>query len=85
MIKFLPFGFMTSIKLDSVNFFLFVSYKVISDNQGFNQALLLTSIFHEGLSFMTVGHNPTCISMLDPCSWGFIWGAVNPHQAQVFK
>ena len=33
-------------------------------NQGFIQALLLTSVFHEGLSFMDVGHNPTCISTL---------------------
>ena len=29
--------------------------------QGFIQALLLT-VFHEGLSFMDVGHNPACIS-----------------------
>ena len=33
-------------------------------NQGFIQALLLTSAFHEGLSFMDVGHNPTCLSTL---------------------
>ena len=33
-------------------------------NQGFTQALLLTSAFHEGLSFMDVGHNPTCLSTL---------------------
>ena len=49
------------------------------NHQGFIQALLLTSLFHEGLSFMIIGHNPTwCISSLDPCSWVFIWGAVNP-------
>ena len=46
--------------------------------QGFIQALLLTSIFHEGLSFMALGHNTTCVSTSDSCSWGFIWGAVNP-------
>ena len=45
--------------------------------QGFIQAILLTSVFHEWLSFMTVGLNPTCINMLTPCSWGYIWGAVN--------
>ena len=32
--------------------------------QGFIQALLVTSFFHEGLSFMTVGHNTTCVSTL---------------------
>ena len=32
--------------------------------QGFIQALLLTSVFHKGLSFMAVGHNQTCISTL---------------------
>ena len=32
--------------------------------QGFIQALLLTSVFHNGLSFMTVGHKPTYISTL---------------------
>ena len=32
--------------------------------QGFIQVLLLTSVFHEGLSFMAVGHNPACASML---------------------
>ena len=32
--------------------------------QGFIQALLLTFIFHEELSFMAVGHNLTCVSML---------------------
>ena len=30
--------------------------------QGFVQALLLSSVFHEGLSFMAVGHDPTCVS-----------------------
>ena len=32
--------------------------------QGFIQALWLTSVFHEGLSFMALGRNPTYISML---------------------
>ena len=32
--------------------------------QGFIQALLLTSIFHEELSFMAAGHNLMCVSML---------------------
>ena len=27
--------------------------------QGFIQALLLTFVFHEELSFMAIGHNPT--------------------------
>ena len=44
----------------------------------FIQTLLLNSVFHEGLGFMKVGHNPMCVSILAPCSWGFIWGAVNP-------
>ena len=42
----------------------------------FIQALLLTSVFHEGLSFMEVGHNLMCVSTLAPYTWGFIWGAV---------
>ena len=46
--------------------------------QGFIQALLLTSVFHEGSSFMVIGHNPTCISTLTRCSWVFIWGTGNP-------
>ena len=33
-------------------------------NQGFIQAFLLTFVFHEGLSFMTLGHNPMCVSTL---------------------
>ena len=34
--------------------------------QSFIQALLLTTVFYKGLSFMAVGHNlnPTCISTL---------------------
>ena len=32
--------------------------------QGFIQALLLTSIFHGGSCFITVGHNPMCVSKL---------------------
>ena len=51
---------------------------VMFNSQGFIQALLLTSAFHEGLSFMAVAHNPTCISTLAPCSWGFILGPVRP-------
>ena len=35
-------------------------------HHGFIQALLLTSVFHEGLSFLAVDHNPTCGSMLAP-------------------
>ena len=31
---------------------------------GFIQAFLLTSFFHEALSFMAVGHNPMSISTL---------------------
>ena len=50
---------------------------VSSMSQGSIQALWLTSVFHEGLSFMAIVHHPTYISMLTPCSWGFIWSAVN--------
>ena len=32
--------------------------------QGFIQALLLTSVFPEGLSLMAAGYNPTCVSTL---------------------
>ena len=32
--------------------------------QGFIQALLLTSVFPEGLSLMAVGYNPTYVSTL---------------------
>ena len=32
--------------------------------QGFIQALLLTFVFHEELSFMAIGHNLKCISIL---------------------
>ena len=32
--------------------------------QGFIQTLLLTSVFHKGLSFMAVVHNPTYMSTL---------------------
>ena len=31
-------------------------------SQGFILALSLTSVFHEGSSFMAVGHNPTCVA-----------------------
>ena len=46
--------------------------------QGFVQVLFLTSVFHEGLSFIAVGHNSMCVSMLALCSWELIWGATNP-------
>ena len=42
----------------------------LSEMQGFIEALLLTSVSHEGLSFMEVGHNPMCVSSFAPCSWG---------------
>ena len=61
-----------------LNFFVSLDKSVLLHHQGFIQALLLASVFYEGLSFMFVGHNPTCINTLDPCSWVFIWGAVNP-------
>ena len=32
--------------------------------RGFIQALLLTSVFQKGLSFMTIGHNPVYVSTL---------------------
>ena len=32
-------------------------------HQGFIQALSLTSVFHEGLSVVAIGHNPTYVSM----------------------
>ena len=41
----------------------------------FIQALLPTFVLYEGLSFMAVGHNPTCVHVA-PCSWGFIWSAL---------
>ena len=41
--------------------------------QGFILALLLTSVFHEGLSFMTIGNNPTCFRKLVIATGGFIW------------
>ena len=30
--------------------------------QGFIQALWLTSVFHKGVSFMPVGHDPMCVT-----------------------
>ena len=41
--------------------------------QGFIQALLLTSIFHEGLSFIVVGHNPMYASTLALAAWVHMW------------
>ena len=41
--------------------------------QGFplgSQAILLTSVFHEGLSFMDVSHKPMCISMFTVAAVG---------------
>ena len=47
--------------------------------QGFILALLLTSVFHEGLSFMTIGNNPTCFRKLVIATGGsYGWGAVSP-------
>ena len=57
--------------------------------QGFIQALLLNPAFHEGLSFVVTGNNPTCVSTLMQ-----LWvqgGTVSPwklwlfRQLQVFK
>ena len=44
------------------------------------QALLLTSVFHEGLSFMDVGHKLTCVSTLTLATVGSR-GAVSPPLA----
>ena len=44
----------------------------LSEMQGFIEALLLTSVSHDGLSFMEVGHNPMCVSSFAPCSWGAV-------------
>ena len=48
---------------------IFLSYlkdrqTISSKFQSFIQALLLTFVFHEGLSFIAVGHNSMCVSML---------------------
>ena len=40
------------------------TYWIWRNCQGFIQALLLTSVFHKGLGFMAVGHNPTCVSTM---------------------
>ena len=37
---------------------------VQTTDQDFIEALLLTSVFHKGLSFKVASHNPTCISVL---------------------
>ena len=55
---------------------VFVKQKLIF-LQGFIQALLLTSVFHEGLSFMDVGHKPTCVSTLTLAAMGSR-GVVSP-------
>ena len=36
----------------------------VDNAQVFISTFLLISVFHEGLSFMALGHNPTCISTL---------------------
>ena len=51
-------------KINCWNKFLCIQLVIISSMQGFIQALLLTSVFLEGLSFMAIGHNPAYISML---------------------
>ena len=67
---------------------------------GFVQALLLTSVFHKRLSFMAIGQNPMCVSMLAIATGSSYGGAVSPtllgpgeypwklwlfHPSQVFK
>ena len=48
-----------------------ISYrKMMGPDQGFIQALLLTPVFHEGLSFIDVGHKPACVSTLTPAAMG---------------
>ena len=50
-------------KVNIMNYFECSKCKV--DNaQVFISTFLLISVFHEGLSFMALGHNPTCISTL---------------------
>ena len=39
--------------------------------QDFIQALLLTSVFPEGLSLMAIGYNPTCVKHVGSFSWRF--------------
>ena len=46
--------------------------------QGFIQALLLTSVCHEGLSFMAMGHNLMCIISMLTLAAGGSYGICNP-------
>ena len=39
-------------------------FRNLINRQGFIQALLLSSVFHEGLSFMALGYNLMCINTL---------------------
>ena len=48
----------------------------------FIQALLLNSVFHEGLSFMEVGHNPMC-QHVGPLHLGIHMGCYNPHPCAI--
>ena len=48
----------------SSHHFIFVSFNLYSPTEDLIQALLLTSDFHKGLSFMAVGHNAMCVSTL---------------------
>ena len=51
--------------------------------QCFIQALLLTSAFYEGFSFMAIGHTPSVLHTpydhqhIGSCSWWLIWGTVS--------
>ena len=51
------------------------SVLAVYNPQSFIQSLLLTSVFHEGLSFMVAGHNPTCVSSLGIAT-GVSYGAL---------
>ena len=57
--------------------FCFYSRSMDSIGQGFIEAFLLTSVFHEGLSFIVVGHNPTCVSVLALAAGGSYGGTVS--------
>ena len=54
--------------LSGITLVIFVSY------QGFIQALLLISVFYQGLSFMVVGHNLTYLER-----WPFQLGVYMGH------
>ena len=67
-------------------FYFLFNYKSLPTNlkicykQSFIQALLLTSVFHERLSFMAVCHNLKFVNMMTLAAGGggVIWGAVSP-------